>query len=126
MPSTHSPFILQHSSKTAVGSNMALIHMDSSLCSVEHTMAAVLRQKLIQLLRGLNIVKFFFFQFRALPTCHLSPKKKKKATKNQHKPKALTEAPGFPEAANFNCSLAEQLQMRVSWQDILLNHGKIL
>lgn len=49
-------FILQQSSKPAVGSGMALIHMGSPLCSVEHTMAAV--QRLIQLHRGLNIVKF--------------------------------------------------------------------
>lgn len=129
MPSTHSPFILQHSSKPAVGNNMALIHMGSPLCSVEHTVAAVQRQKLIRLHRGLNVVKFKFFPIQSpayLPSLPSKIVLKKKNPKNQRKLKALTEAPELPEAANFNCSLAEQLQMWVSWQDILPNHGNIL
>lgn len=121
MASTHSPFILQLSSKPDVGSNMALIHMGSPLCSIEHNMTAFQRKKLILLHRGLNIVKFYFAPIQS--PVYPSPCPPRKPKPNQNSKPTLPEAPRLPEAA---CSLTEQLQGWMSWQDILPSHGKIL
>lgn len=80
--------------------------MGSPLCSVEHTMAAVQREELIQLRRGLHMVAFLFFPVQSpayLPSLPTKKKFKKflKAPKNQHKPKALIEARGLSRGCKF-------------------------
>jgi len=72
MAPAHSPFI-QLSSKPDVGSNMALIHVGSPLCSVERTMTAVQRKKLIPLHRGLKIGKFYFVPIQTPAYLHSTP-----------------------------------------------------
>lgn len=104
MPSTHSPFILQHSSKPAVGNNMALIHMGSPLCSVEHTVAAVQRQKLIRLHRGLNVVKFKFFPVQSpayLPSLPSKIVLKKKKSQKPVQTKSTHRSPRTSRGCKF-------------------------